>query len=245
MVNSANTPDGGKEPVKELADALDREIKGLVSAQSLARWIWSLLFLALLAFVGTSLFVFYNIYKDLQSQAYQEKVQKEAKSYLEKNNDRYMKEVQKLLDKSGPVLTETAWKQVKSDMPNFMTAIEKERETFRNELTTRITKKFETSYEKELEKHKQLLQKEFKQIEDPVLQQKMMKNLAMAAEGLSRKYFVQKINDEINTLFKGWDSFPTAGPPGKGEEKLEDQLLYTIWEVVMQKIALNSAPASK
>jgi len=61
MVNSANTPDGGKEPVKELADALDREIKGLVSAQSLARWIWSLLFLAYWLSSG-HLFLFFTTF---------------------------------------------------------------------------------------------------------------------------------------------------------------------------------------
>lgn len=244
-MNVVNSPTRGGDSISALVAEIDRETKALDSAQSIGRWLRSLLFLALLSFVGASLYFFWDLYNEVRGEPYRNTLQKEAHRYLEKNNDRYMKEFQQLFEKSGPVLSDAVWKQVKTDMPAFLKGIEKEREKFQNEMTEKMTQKFKTQFEKEMEKRQELLQKEFQQVNNPVLHQKMVKNLGFAAEGLGRKYFVQKINEEMNTLFQNWDQFPTAEAPRKGEEKLEDQLVQTLVSLLTQKIALSSAPPTR
>lgn len=235
---AASPPIGESESLTRAIDAVQREMKELASAKSTGRVLRVLLVLVLLAsLAGTGYWLILKKEK-YTGDAYIDTIKVEAQKRLEVNNDKYVREAQLLAEKAGPVLKEAATKQAEKDASAFMAAMEKQSEAFKNNLVEKVTAKLDKHYQDELTKHQSLLEQELgdPKLNDPEMQRKMTENLALAADGLARRYYVKDLDHEIQNLYAAWDKMPLAEAPPKGEQ-LTDQLTGTLWQVMMMWIA--------
>lgn len=234
----------GAEALAREIEAVQKETAALVAAQATGRRIRLVLFLLAIILVGVTLYKFYALKENITSEASVKALAAEAQKRLEANSKEYMVHVQRLVDKTSPVLTEAVYKQAKKDMPSFFEKMDKEREIFLKNLEDRLAIKIDESYQKVLANHEKLLEKEFKGLDNPVVHQRMIQNLTVAVDHLARKYYIHDLQDEVQTLFDHWDAFPAADPVMKGQEPLEDQLTGTLFQLLTQKLA-NSNSATR
>src|SRR5690349_25126896 len=92
-------------------EALLRDCVALKDALGRARRVRQVLMLATIAFVAVACWLFYGLGKKLQSQENIDEVRRLAEARLSENSGRYMTEVQLLVDRASPVLTDAFYKQ--------------------------------------------------------------------------------------------------------------------------------------
>src|SRR5262249_4406097 len=132
--------------LNEHVEAVIRESKALMAAQASGRRVRLLLLLVFVVFVAVVTYAFYDLANKFFSQDNLNALAAAGQERLTKNQDQYMKEVQKLVEASSPVLTTAFMEQAKNDMPKFMQALEKERDVLRASLEVKLSKKLDDRY---------------------------------------------------------------------------------------------------
>lgn len=234
---SLHTPQAHDSPpaVKQV-EAVIQEFAALQASLKRARRIRSGLFLSALAFVVLTCVILYQFGTRLGSTENREQIITIAQKQFGNRSSEYMQEVQTLVDKSTPVITEAFYKQAKKDLPIFLQGIQTEREAFVTDLRSELEKKLAEHYHKVLEKHRDTLKKEFPAAEDAELQQKMTNNLNIVFEKLVRKYYVDDVNTQLVAFYDAWDHFPAVDPAAKGDVPIEDQFVGTLLEFLKHNL---------
>jgi hypothetical protein len=236
MTPDASSADAVAQLKKQL-DGLSQEVSALAATQKRARHVR--LALGLLAFALCIAIVvsFYQLANGMVQPDNIEKLRKAAENRLQKRSDDYMRQVQTLVDKSSPVISEAFSKQVKKDLPKYLQIMEVERDQFADELQKDLAKKMTKKYEQEIAKHQALLQKEFPQINNAAQHEKMVKNLQLAVEKNIQKTYVGELHAEMDRLYATWDQFPAAPPAGRKDVPLEDQLVGNLLKLLQIKLS--------
>jgi hypothetical protein len=148
------------------------------------------------------------------------------------------KEVRHFVRTSRPILQTAFETRIKQDLPSFLKAAEKERDTFATELQTRLEKSLDMQYEKlnkELvDRLDKVLTEQFPQAKDQAVRAKIEKTLDKVAERLVRKYYIGQLETDLTTLYALYDTFPAASAPAADEHELGDQLLSYALELLKQ-----------
>jgi hypothetical protein len=232
------------QPSAAQVEELLRVCEGLQRALARAKLVRQFLMIATLAFIVIVCYMFYTIFKRFAPENMGE-LQSVAQKKLTENSDEYMRELQTLADNSRPVVVDAFLKQAKKDMPAYMHAAGQERERFVEEMQDRVSKSLLEHYGKVLDRHQKLLEEEFPLIKDQETHRRMMGNLHLAVEKLVKKYYVEEMRGQILALYDGWDQFPRADVPAKGDPSLEDQFIGGLVEVLRKALAENEgAPKS-
>src|SRR6516164_5589380 len=125
------------QPVDVSAEQLEavlRETNAMTAAFKRAQRVRLISFLVLLLFVaGLSWFVIAKA-KAFASDKNLEKIADIAGKHLEKNQEKYLKQLQMLVDRVSPPISQALYAQAKKDSPQFFNTIEKERQPFLDEL---------------------------------------------------------------------------------------------------------------
>ena len=111
----------------EAIQAEVRSIKGAMSGAKTARW---LVLLGLLVLIGIFTGLGIGMVLEFQSSKNMDQLVTATQDRLEQSSDRYMAEVQTLVDFTTPRLTEAFYNQTKKDMPKYTRAFERERDQF-------------------------------------------------------------------------------------------------------------------
>lgn len=156
-----------------------------------------------------------------------------------------MRQVQLLVDKSSPVISDAFSKQVKKDLPQYFRQMERERDQFAEEVQANLSAKLKKRYETALKKHQAMLQKEFPQINNPVQHERMVKNLAIALDKSLEKHCVKELQTRFQQLYATWDDFPAAPRPGPKDPPLEDQLTGNLLRLLQIKLSNSDAVSLK
>jgi hypothetical protein len=229
---------GADEPVQTPeVDAVLREASALTSALSRARVVRRLLLLAVVIFVAALGYAIYNEANHFMSPKYRDDLMNVAQERLKANQDKYMHHVQDLYEKNYPIITEAFYTQAKQDMPKFLQEIEKERGTLSDRLQAELQKRLDKHYETLVAKHQKTIEQELPGAKDEKMREKMTKNLTLAVQKVSKKYYVDELHAQIETLFKTWDKFPPAEDPKPGEPSIDDQLLPALLDVLKDMLA--------
>jgi 4-amino-4-deoxy-L-arabinose transferase-like glycosyltransferase len=218
-------------------DAVLREASALTAALARARRIRRLLLLAVVIFVAVLSYFIYQEANHFMSPQYSNELMNVAQKRLEENQNQYMKEVEGLYRRNYPIITEAFYSQAKQDMPRFLQEIEKERDTLAQSLQGELEKRLDKRYEQLVAQHQKTIDQELPAAQNEVMRQRMTKNLTIAVQKVSRKYYIEDLNNELQTLFKTWDEFPPAKLPAKGDPPIDDQLLSALLEVLQDKLA--------
>jgi hypothetical protein len=230
---------GEFEALAQQVDAVARETAELRGAVRRSRSIRVFLLLCVMGFVGVFGWLFYKMGLEVQDKSYLDQLSMKAQERFAKNNDEYLKQVQLLVNNASPELSKAFMEQARQDMPKFMDAAGRERDRFLDEIQGKMEVMVNDHYDKLLEKHQDLIKREFPNVSDQV-QVRMVKNLQTAMEKLVKKYYIEELKTQINTLYQSWDEFAMADQPMPGmnyEEEFMDKLL----ELLRVKLASTEA----
>jgi hypothetical protein len=236
---SAEPADAGA--LGQHVDAVIRETHTLMRVQAANRRVRLLLLLVVVAFVAVITYAFYDMGTNFFHEDNLKALAKAGQERLEKNQDQYMKEVEKLFETSSPVLTAALAEQAKKDLPSFTQASGKELDELRKSLEPKLTKKLDDRYRELLDQNEKILKEEFPQYNDDVLQSRMRDNINKALEKLVQKYYVDEMNHHMDAIIATWDAFPAAEPPGKTAITTEDQLAVELLDYLKYVLAHSSS----
>ena len=230
------------EPFPQRVAALHSDTRQLVDALAQVRRTRQVLLLALVAFVCITCFAFYRLATRFQQKEHLDLLVRKAQERFAANTDTYMKDVQRLVDHSAPVVSKAFLDQTKKDLPAFLQAGQAQRDKLIDDLQVKLTERLKAHHEQLLARHQKVLREEFPAVEDEKLHAAMMANLQVAVDGLVRKYYIEELRTEMLALYGLWDEFPPAPPAENGDLPLEDQLVANLLELL--KIKLAETPSS-
>ena len=228
-------------PTAEQVDALVRDFEALNQALSRSRQIRLIFLVLAVLLVGASTYAFYELANKFSGQENREKLLEVAQSRLSQRSDFYMKEVEKLVTKSTPVLTEAFSKQAKNDLKKYMTGVGKERDEFVAKLGTRVQATLDKHSQALLDKHQAILAKEFPVANDPEVKKRVVANLHAVFEKMVKKYYADELNGQMVKLYDSFDQFPAAPRPAAGDPSVEDQFIACLIDLL--KLRLTEADA--
>ena len=232
MDSQSSQPKGSEDQL----EAILQETAALTAALKWARTARLLLFLALLVFVGVTGLLLWNKVNQFRDPKKLQAYGTAATNYLEKNKDRYLKEVELLVDKIRPPLTKAFTDQAQKDMPRYIRALDKERGPFLDNLQAGFQAKLNKRYETLQPTYKKMLKDEFPLVTNAKLHEKMMDNFGVAMQTLLNKYYVEELKTEMDILYDTWDNFQPAAAPQKGDPSVEEQLKARLFELVSLRL---------
>ena len=231
-----NPPGDGLHLIQQQIERLSQECAELTSAYARARGVRRILALAIVIFIIVVCFAFYRLCRGLLREEYTQKLTSLAEKRLEKNQDRYMAQIEKLVNKTSPAVSEAFSQQVNKDMPVYLKLMERERDVMAKDLETKLGGRLQKRYESSLDRHDKILKTEFPQVKDEVLHQRVTNNLHVVVNRLVEKYYVTELERQLKELFATWDRFPAAAPAGKNDQALEDELVAELVHLLAIKL---------
>jgi len=229
-MSTETVPTADTGGLNEQVEAVARETKALMAAQAAGRRARLLLLVVFIIFVAVVTTAFWNLGKQLLGPDNLDALAKAGQERLASHQGEYMKELQKLIESSSPVLTTAFMTQAKQDLPKYMQGLEKQRDALRSSLEAKLSKKVDERYAEMLDRHAKIMKEEFPQHNDEALQARMRENINMALEKLVKKYYIEEMNRQMDVLYTTWDNFPAAEPPKPGGVSTEDQFAVEFWD---------------
>src|SRR5271165_4188207 len=158
---------GEVAPTTQKVESVLNACDSMISALGTARWARRLLLLGFLAFSLGSAYVFYDMYARLRSKENIDKVTQTVQDRLAGQSDTYFREVQSLVDKSTPIVTDAFYTRAKTDLPLLLQGVEKERDQFIDSLKGRVETVLAEHFDAMVSKNQELLVKELPELQDP------------------------------------------------------------------------------
>jgi Skp family chaperone for outer membrane proteins len=228
------------EVLAQQLKGIEDEVARVRAALSAARKTRLLIFLAFLGLLCAIGIVFYNAIERFRSPDNVDKLVAEFQKQMGDRSGDYLKEIQTLVENSRPVLTEAFYEQAQKDAPKYLDALDEQREVLVDNLQVGLEQQINEQYGAALKKHQTILVKEFPDIKDNEVFDKLSSNLETAIQSLLKKYYSEELEKEFGKLFDTWESFPPAETPARGEAPLEDQLVGNLLELVQLHISRRS-----
>jgi len=194
------------------------------------------LLVAVVAVIGISVWMFYNLARSFASEETLNLFAEKAKERIEDSSPEALKQVQRLQKTALPKLQEAFNAQVEKDRPKFMSALEMERDALLGNLQNQLEVKIKDHMEEASDKYQAILQDEFPELEDPELLDDMFSSIVNIMDRLAEEYYSDKIRGEIEGLNEKWNNFEMADVPGEGEPRLEQQFLAALLNLAAMKV---------
>jgi len=234
-------PAGQSGTVATQADGVLREAQALAAAMDRAKMTRRVLLLGFLAFVVISSISYYRLYAHVTGKQFMDELQSAASKHMDANSDKYVREVQRVAEKVGPVVRKAFVDRAEKDMPSYMKGIQREADIFVTNLQNDLPKKFDEYFKRSMEMNKAILEKDFPAAQDPEVQRKLVANLQVAMEGVVKKYYLPELEVTMQELLNTWRSIPAAPPAD--HEKLEKDFMAALMDLL--GFWLTQGPPSK
>ena len=232
------------ELVEQKIEKLSRECAAMTAAFASARRVRLLLTLAVLVFVCVTCYVFYQFGKDLTSDKNREQLVNLTQERLEKNQDKYMKQVELLVNHTSPVLTEAFQNQASKDTQVFLGLLEKEKQTISDTVPQELETRLKKRYDDALARHDKLFRELFPKASEEQ-HDRMVQNIQLALDDVMKRHYVGELKSQFATLIDTWERFPHAEDPKRGDKSLEDQFSEELWHFWFIKLGLHQAAMPK
>ncbi|RMG39170.1 MAG: hypothetical protein D6725_05725 [Planctomycetota bacterium] len=215
---------------------MEQRVRELKAALRAARRNRLILLFGVLVFLAAITGVLLQVRAQVTSQEYKDALLKEFQAKLEGGlADDLMRELTAVLESKGPTVRDAFLAQLKKDWPKYSDAIARERQVLMDELEEHLSELVEKQHEKLLARFEKVLAEELPALKDDRVRAQMMANLSEALKRLIKKYYVDEFHRELAEMYETWDEFPAADPAP--DEQLEDELIGTLWEVLVHKLA--------
>jgi hypothetical protein len=240
--------DASKEEMQALSrqsEVVQQASAALSSALTRARGVRLCLVLAAVLLVAVICLRFYALGMEVQSTEYQNALLSTGQKRLAEKSSQYSKQVEMLIDKTSPALTKAFNEQIKKDMPEFQKQLDKEKDILAANLQEEFNKKVNGYYEKLAARQEQILKEEFPAMKDPVVYERMVKNIDKVVERIVKTYFVDDFRQQIKEMQATWDNFPEADRPKAGEPPLMDQFITTLLQYLATQLTRSGIMPAK
>ncbi|HVC98420.1 MAG TPA: hypothetical protein VND64_32435 [Pirellulales bacterium] len=245
MSSSASDPGKGATSLNGRIEALERQTAALsaalVQAQRVRLWIT----LALVAFIGLTITIFYRRAEQLNSEENRNLLAALAQKSVDDHADDFMKQLETLARAVSPVVTDAFYEQAKRDLPKYLQASERERDQLVRNLQEHLQTTLGARFDKSLVRHEELIKQEFPTADNEEIRKRMMKNVEAALQTISQKYYGKELGNQMEALYGTWDQFPPAPAPAKGEAALIDQLIGMLLELLTVKLKSTEIAAAE
>jgi hypothetical protein len=220
-----------------------RDSEALNSAVARGRFIRVILLIALIGVIAYGAITLKRPYdKYVTDEGYQQKFLAAITDHIADNQRNYQQEFDHFVNEVGPVVRDTFTAQAKKDMPKFLETLERQRDEMSNNLQTKLEEKIIGHYDAMLKKQQSVLTSALPEMNDAAAAERLEKNLETAMHRLIKRYYVDKMHEQIVGMLQQWDTFPTV-PPASGGETLEDQLVGTLYDLLLYRLSHSSALA--
>jgi hypothetical protein len=219
---------------------LSVRVSELELALQRGKWIRLALFLGLLGFMGAVTWGLVQLANRVRSKQYLEAIAAIGQKQMEQRAPTLQKEVEQLTQMATPILSQAFSEQAKADMPLFIGSLDKERDAFINNFKEGLRAKLNQSYDASLNDKMAIIRQVLPEIEDPIVQERLEKNLKSALEQLIEKYYIAEIDVQAKDMFAQWEGFPSA-PSAGPDQRLEDMLLGNLLELASYKLSRPDA----
>jgi hypothetical protein len=210
-------------------EELERSTAALTAAISRSRKTRLWILLGVVLFLGVFLLMFWNLFSQLQSEEYQEKLMNQVQAKFlgsemtqDEMNDLLMEEAGKLREPVQVALTNAFQGQIDKDMPAYTKLILSEREILVENLRTKLQSKLEEQQTIVRERHVAILKEEFPEVESDVTRERMLNNIDLIVKELVEEKLVKIIEQELQGLFETWEKFPPDPNPVDSDEDRAD-----------------------
>lgn len=224
------------EAVEKKVEAVEQHVVALVAAQKAARRLRLVLPIGFLVFLCVFLFLFYGLKDEV---AKEENLNKMTELALNRVTDELLPKLQRqaetLVETAKPALTEAFTKQVEKDAPKYTAALNEQGKLLFDKLEEGLEKQVNEHYKSFYEKHKAVLKKEYPDLTDEQLAQ-LADNIEKAGEQLVKKYYAEQLEAELDRMMTTISEFPVADPPGPNDDKLEQELIGCLMEIVHERL---------
>jgi hypothetical protein len=234
---------GEASPTTQKVESVLNACDSMISALKTARWARNLLLLGFLAFALGSAYVFYDMYARVRSQENLDRVTQAVQDRLAGQSDTYFREVQSLVDKSTPIVTDAFYTRAKTDLPLLLQGVEKERDQFIDSLKGRVQNVLAEHFDAMVSKNQDLLVKELPEVKDPEIHKRLVANLHVVFERMIKKYYADELNHRLVSMYDAWDRFPAAERIAGDTTRLEDQFIASLLDMLAHKLTDNVADA--
>ena len=222
-----NAPPGAT--LQRETDELAREVSGLKAAIAAGRWIRLILVLLTLAFLGGLTWMGYQIHGDLQAKM--DKVGEEFGARQDKFIKPATAEMQTLFVNVRPEVQKAFAAQAKKDSPKFAKAVAKQRDRLIKDVQAKLQDRLKATFDGVVEEQKDLLVKEFPELQDKAKLDKVLDRMTQAMEQVSREYYAQPIREAVDELLKRLDEFPEMEDAPRDNEELVDRIVGLVFEM--------------
>jgi hypothetical protein len=225
-------------------DALQREIHALQAALRRARLLRAGVLVAAIAVVLVVSWATLTRLRDFASERNMQALSHAASLRLDKNRDFYMRHLETLTNKVGPVISEAFLEQAKKDMPLYLKSVEAQKQPLLDNLEREFSTALDRRYGSIRPELEAILLQEYPQLKNQKLRDDLLANVDQAMQRMRKKYYVQDLHNEVNGLFSTWDQFPPAEAVGPSGVSLEDQFVAALLELLTYKLTHAQRTAS-
>jgi len=225
------------EAMGNRVEAVERQVAALTATLSATRSTRRLLTLGYVIFFCVFGFLFYRLVMDFQKKESLDQLVAKVQQRLQDTTlEKLKRQTMSLVDTARPVLTDAFYAQAKADASKYAEALEDERDMLMVNLQERMERQLQDHYKAILQRHEAVLKEEFPDLNDEQLNQ-MASNIEKATQQLIDEYYVERMRTELEDMFKTWDEYPIADPPGPRDIPLEEELIGLLMEILTSKLS--------
>ena len=221
---------------------LENEAADLESAWNRSRTTNRWLLLLSVGLVTGVLWKSYDTLSQVRDKRWQDRMILVFQENSEEHRRLLQNELREIWNRVEPELATDFRAQLQQDSPRIEKAFLVQRDEFEENIKTKFKRAVLANYRKTLDRNMELLNREFPNLRNKPLRDRVISRTLIAVEQLIDKHYVAPLEAELQELYASYQEFPVADPPvtGSGEDPPAMRFLWQMLKLL--KLKLISAP---
>ena len=221
---------------------LEKEAVDLESAWNRSRTTNRWLLLLSVGLVTGVLWKSYDTLSQVRDKRWQDRMILVFQENSEEHRRLFRNELREIWNRVEPDLATDFRAQLQQDSPRIEKVFLVQRDEFEKNIKTKFKRAVLANYRKTLDRNMELLNREFPNLRNKSLRDRVISRTLIAIEQLIDKHYVAPLEAELQELYASYREFPVADPPvtGSGEDPPAMRFLWQMLKLL--KLKLISAP---
>lgn len=221
---------------------LENEAADLESAWNRSRTTNRWLLLLSVGLVTGVLWKSYDTLSQVRDKRWQDRMILVFQENSEEHRRLFQNELREIWNRVEPELATDFRAQLQQDSPRIEKAFLVQRDEFEENIKTKFKRAVLANYRKTLDRNVELLNREFPNLRNKALRDRVISRTLIAVEQLIDKHYVAPLEAELQELYASYQEFPVADAPGTGPGE-DTPAMRFLWQMLkLLKLKLISAP---
>ena len=221
---------------------LENEAADLESAWNRSRTTNRWLLLLSVGLVTGVLWKSYDTLSQVRDKRWQDRMILVFQENSEEHRRLFQNELREIWNRVEPELATDFRAQLQQDSPRIEKAFLVQRDEFEENIKTKFKRAVLANYRKPLDRNVELLNREFPNLRNKALRDRVISRTLIAVEQLIDKHYVAPLEAELQELYASYQEFPVADAPGTGPGE-DTPAMRFLWQMLkLLKLKLISAP---